>query len=169
MMRLHLDNRQHASDRAHLLLLVTLDNVRWIADVALGSMSMCSPVRVDGAVGDQQLTPDGPRRVSRKSGPHDRWLLLEARRVPTGGEWREVYEFDPDTEFDERLMRCEGVASQNFHRFLLSSSAENAHASSAESDLATRLIVTRCMDASRNRVTLRNLVSVFFLVFWFLC
>jgi N-hydroxyarylamine O-acetyltransferase len=40
MMRLHLKDRAQVSDRAHLMLIVTLDNEKWIVDVALGSLSM---------------------------------------------------------------------------------------------------------------------------------
>jgi hypothetical protein len=84
----------------------------------------------------EQHTSDGPRRVT-VFGDH---LLLQARHAGSADEaYRDVYEFCLDGLFayDEMV-------------------AENAHASSAESDLATRLIVTRVLDDARSRVTLRN-------------
>eukprot|EP00035_Acanthoeca_spectabilis_P028890 m.472453 g.472453 ORF g.472453 m.472453 type:complete len:304 (-) comp32723_c0_seq1:47-958(-) len=150
LMRLHLKDATAVSDRAHLLLRVDLgpDTGVWIVDVALGSLSMTAPVRTDTVmVGVSQRSPDGPRRVSRVGPPGGPVppgrlpLLLEAQRAGAtdADPWRPVYEFDLEGYFDPADM-----------------TRENAQASSFESDLATRLIVSRC-GPSQARITLRNL------------
>jgi len=132
MMRLHLRNDEEESDRSHLFLIVTFGQTKWISDVALGSLSMSCPVRID--VGIEQITLEGPRLVSEASFFP---LRFSARR--SGGKWRAVYDFDPEKTFSADLMEN-----------------ERSFASSVESDLATRLIISRC-DESLNRITLRNL------------
>lgn len=155
MMRLHLASLDEPSDRAHLFLVARLPPTdsaappqHWIVDVALGSLSMSAPVRTDDAVlGVEQLTADGPRRVrrlARASAAKCATLLLEARHAATPtSAWRPVYEFaDTAAPTTTPFARADMLV-------------ENARASSADSDLATRLIVTRC-DAHRARWTLRN-------------
>lgn len=141
LMRVHLRSRQEVSDRSHLLLLVTIEgSSQYIVDVALGSLSMSVPVKLDVDCGEQ-LTKDGPRCVSWFGDDASRaTYLLSARHSLKSESSRDIYEFrltDGEFAMDDMIR-------------------ENRFASSHESDLATRLIVTRVCDASRSRVTLRN-------------
>ena len=63
LMRLHLDARSERSDRSHLMLVAECDNAQWLVDIALGSLSLTSAVALDS--GDEQVTRDGPRRITR--------------------------------------------------------------------------------------------------------
>lgn len=140
MMRLHLASRDDVSDRSHLTLVVGVPPRarRFVVDVALGSLSMTTPVALDVGAGEQR-TRDGARRVSWLAPPTV--YLLETRHNAKSA-WRDVYAFalHPPMAPGDMVV-------------------ENAHASSSESDLATRLVCSRS-DASRNRVTLRNEVGL---------
>ncbi len=73
----------------HLLLLVEIQNHRYIADVGFGSMSLTAPLELDTE--ERQSTPLEPRRIVRRNG-----FYLQQSFV--GGDWADVYEFSP-TEF----------------------------------------------------------------------
>ncbi|QDH68962.1 arylamine N-acetyltransferase family protein [Marilutibacter alkalisoli] len=79
--------------RTHLLVLVTIDGVRYTADVGFGGMVPTGPLRLDtDAV---QSTPHEPYRLVERDG---QYLL----RAQVAGEWRGMYEFDlqPQQEID---------------------------------------------------------------------
>lgn len=71
--------------RTHRLSLVTIDGVRYIADVGFGGMVPTAPLLLDS--GDEQLTPHEPYRIEQ----HDDGYTLRAN---VAGEWRAMYTFD---------------------------------------------------------------------------
>jgi N-hydroxyarylamine O-acetyltransferase len=79
--------------RTHLLVLVTVDGQRHIADVGFGGMVPTAPLRLDTE--DVQATPHEPYRITRHDGLH-------TLRALVAGEWRAMYVFDlqPQAEFD---------------------------------------------------------------------
>ncbi|MEL1263176.1 arylamine N-acetyltransferase [Pseudoxanthomonas putridarboris] len=79
--------------RTHLLVLVVLDGVRYIADVGFGGMVPTAPLRLDTE--DEQSTPHEPYRITHRDG---RYSL----RAFVAGEWRAMYVFDlqPQAEID---------------------------------------------------------------------
>lgn len=74
-----------AMPRTHLLSLVTLDGVGWIADVGFGRMVPTAPLRLD--TDEAQPTPHEPYRVVDRDGQ----FYLSAQ---VAGEWRPLYVFD---------------------------------------------------------------------------
>lgn len=79
--------------RTHLLVLVTIDGVRYIADVGFGGMVPTGPLRLDSDAA--QATPHEQYRLLGRDG---RYLL----RAQVLGEWRGMYAFDlqPQAEID---------------------------------------------------------------------
>jgi N-hydroxyarylamine O-acetyltransferase len=79
--------------RTHLLVLVTLDGVRHIADVGFGGMVPTGPLRLDSDTA--QSTPHEPYRLVERDG---QYLL----RAQVADEWRGMYAFDlqPQEEID---------------------------------------------------------------------
>lgn len=71
--------------RTHTLLLVTIDGVRYTADVGFGGMTPTGPLRLDTE--DEQATPHEPYRLTSKDGNY----TLHAR---IGAAWRHYYMFD---------------------------------------------------------------------------
>ncbi len=71
--------------RTHMLVLVTLDGVRHVADVGFGGMVPTAPLLLDST--DVQPTPHEPYRLDHRDG---RYLL----RAQVAGEWRALYAFD---------------------------------------------------------------------------
>ena len=71
--------------RTHLLVLVTLDGVRHVADVGFGGMVPTAPLLIDST--HAQSTPHEPYRIESLG---DRYLL----RAQVGGQWRALYAFD---------------------------------------------------------------------------
>lgn len=100
--------------RTHRLSLVTIDGVRYIADVGFGGMVPTAPLLLDSE--DEQPTPHEPYCIEKLI---DGYLL----RAKVAGEWRPMYLFDlqrqehidytvgnwyvsthPDSPFAQRLM-----------------------------------------------------------------
>lgn len=79
--------------RTHMLVLVAIDGVRYIADVGFGGMVPTAPLQLDTE--DEQATPHEPYRITRR---HDQYTL----RAYVAGEWRAMYVFDlqPQAEID---------------------------------------------------------------------
>jgi N-hydroxyarylamine O-acetyltransferase len=77
--------------RTHMLVLATIDGVRYIADVGFGGMVPTAPLRLDSE--DEQTTPHESYRLE----PRDGGYLLRAH---VGEEWRAMYEFDLQTQVD---------------------------------------------------------------------
>ena len=79
--------------RTHVLILVTIDGARYIADVGFGGMTPTSPLRLDTS--EDQETPNEPYRLV-KSGES---YALAARIDDT---WRTLYVFDlsPPADID---------------------------------------------------------------------
>lgn len=71
--------------RTHMLVLVTLDGVRYIADVGVGSMVPTGPLLLDSEA--QQATPHEPYRLSLVDGTYTLRALVD-------GSWRAMYLFD---------------------------------------------------------------------------
>nr|WP_298114452.1 arylamine N-acetyltransferase [uncultured Pseudomonas sp.] len=77
--------------RTHMLVLVTLDGVRYIADVGVGSMVPTGPLLLDSEA--QQATPHEPYRLSLADGTYTLRALVD-------GSWRAMYLFDLQTVAD---------------------------------------------------------------------
>lgn len=79
--------------RTHMVVLVIVDGVRYLADVGFGGMVPTAPLRLDSE--DIQATPHEPYRIVRQG---QAYLL----RAQVAGEWRALYRFDlqPQAEID---------------------------------------------------------------------
>lgn len=79
--------------RTHLLLLVTIDGTRHIADVGFGGMVPTAPLRLDTE--DEQPTPHETYRLTHRDGQY-------TLRAQVAGTWRALYVFDlqPQAEID---------------------------------------------------------------------
>jgi N-hydroxyarylamine O-acetyltransferase len=75
--------------RTHMVLRVTIDGTRWLADVGFGSCVLTAPLRFDSA-GPQQ-TPHERFRLSPAGDVHNEQLL----EVEVGGAWQPVYQISP--------------------------------------------------------------------------
>jgi N-hydroxyarylamine O-acetyltransferase len=71
--------------RTHMLVLVTLDGVRYIADVGFGGMVPTGPLLLDSEA--QQATPHEPYRLSLVDGTY-------TLRALVADSWRAMYVFD---------------------------------------------------------------------------
>ncbi len=71
--------------RTHRLTLLTLDGVRYIADVGFGGMVPTAPLLLDTE--EEQSTPHEPFRITRQG---DSYTL----RVKVAGEWQALYVLD---------------------------------------------------------------------------
>ena len=71
--------------RTHMLVLVALDGVRYIADVGFGGMVPTGPLLLDSEA--QQVTPLEPYRLTLRDGSY-------TLRALVGEEWRAMYVFD---------------------------------------------------------------------------
>lgn len=71
--------------RTHMLVLVTLDAVRYIADVGFGGMVPTGPLLLDSEA--QQATPHEPYRLTLVDGTY-------TLRALVSGSWRAMYLFD---------------------------------------------------------------------------
>jgi N-hydroxyarylamine O-acetyltransferase len=71
--------------RSHMVLLVTLDDGRYIVDVGFGGSTPTGPLRVEAGI--EQATPHEPFRLM----PVDGGFLLEAKLE---GTWKGLYVFD---------------------------------------------------------------------------
>lgn len=82
--------------RTHLLVLVSLDEGRFISDVGFGGMVPTAPLALDTE--EAQRTPHGPYRVMLDNG---RYTL----RAEVAGDWRAMYVFDlqPQADIDFEL------------------------------------------------------------------
>ncbi|MCF7222237.1 arylamine N-acetyltransferase family protein [Marilutibacter chinensis] len=87
------DSEDALTARTHLLVLVTIDGVRHVADVGFGGMVPTAPLRLD--TGAAQATPHEPYRLVERAGRY----VLSAQIVD---EWRPLYVFDlqPQEEID---------------------------------------------------------------------
>jgi len=73
-----------ACPRTHVLNLVTIEGVRWLADVGVGGLSASSVIRLD--VTEEQSTPHEPRRVVLEGSVY----LIQAKQ---GKDWKPVCDF----------------------------------------------------------------------------
>lgn len=73
--------------RTHMVIVATLDGVRWLCDLGFGSYGIRAPVRLD--LLDTALAQDDD--VFMLSMPNEREYLLRAR---VGGEWQNQFGFD---------------------------------------------------------------------------
>lgn len=73
--------------RTHMLLMVTLPEGRWFADVGFGSDGLLEPVLFEPATESAQ-----PLRTYRVM-PEGGWCVMQSRR---GGEWMDLYTFTLD-------------------------------------------------------------------------
>lgn len=71
--------------RSHMLILVTIDGERYIADVGFGGLTLTAPLRLQPDV--EQPTMHEPHRLIASGGG----FILEAR---IAGEWQALYIFD---------------------------------------------------------------------------
>ena len=71
--------------RTHMIVLVTLDGVRYIIDVGFGGMVPTGPLLLDSEA--QQTTPHEPYRLTQVHGSY-------TLRALVGEEWRAMYVFD---------------------------------------------------------------------------
>jgi N-hydroxyarylamine O-acetyltransferase len=76
--------RDYTPARTHLFLRVEIDDVPWVADVGVGSMSLTGSFRLDAD--GEQPTPHEPRRIVREGS-----LYFHQARL--GDEWHDVLEF----------------------------------------------------------------------------
>jgi N-hydroxyarylamine O-acetyltransferase len=76
--------------RSHMLLLVELDGVRYIADVGFGGTTLTAPLRVEPHT--VQATPHEPHRLL----PLENGFILEAA---LRGEWKPLYRFTLEPQF----------------------------------------------------------------------
>lgn len=76
--------------RTHMLLLIELDGVRYIADVGFGGMTLTAPLRFE--LDTEQATPHEPYRLTRFE---DDFVLESKIR----GEWRALYRFDLQPQY----------------------------------------------------------------------
>lgn len=76
--------------RTHMLLLVNVDDVRYLVDVGFG-MAPTGPLRLDSA--EQQATPHESYMLTKKSGSYMLSML-------SGESWRPLYQFDLATMAD---------------------------------------------------------------------
>lgn len=71
--------------RSHMLMLVRLGDIDYIADVGFGGLTLTAPLRL--APGVEQQTPLEPHRISAANAG----FILEAK---VGGAWQALYTFD---------------------------------------------------------------------------
>jgi N-hydroxyarylamine O-acetyltransferase len=76
--------------RGHMLLLIDLDNGRYVADVGFGGLTLTAPLRLESAI--EQQTPHEPFRLM-KSG--DGFVM----QASVAGTWRSLYRFDLQEQF----------------------------------------------------------------------
>ena len=76
----------------HMVLRVTIDGERWLADVGFGSCAPGAPLRLE-AVGAVQSTRHEPFRVTHRG----TWTLLEAQLAEA---WQPVYLLSPEPALD---------------------------------------------------------------------
>ena len=79
-----------AYPRTHLLLLVVLDDTRFIADVGFGGNVLTAPLALDTA--DEQNTPHGTFRLEKRPAS----VILQAK---IRGDWCDLYQFDFAEQF----------------------------------------------------------------------
>lgn len=89
--------------RTHMLLLVTLDEGHFIADVGFGGQTLTAPLRLE--LDTAQATPHEPFRLiayrDSRLGDHEEYVL----QTSIQGEWRALYRFDltPQYPIDQEL------------------------------------------------------------------
>ncbi|HKQ28843.1 MAG TPA: arylamine N-acetyltransferase [Burkholderiales bacterium] len=76
--------------RGHMLLLVTLPEGRYIADVGFGGLTLTAAVRLEPGV--EQRTPHEPARIVEAGGLHN-------VQVKLGTEWKTLYTFELGENF----------------------------------------------------------------------
>ena len=76
--------REYTPPRTHLFLRVEIDDVPWVADCGVGSMSLTGAFRFD--LEGEQRTPHEPRRIIRENG-------VFFHQVRLGDAWHDVLEF----------------------------------------------------------------------------
>lgn len=97
--------------RTHMLLLVTLDGVRYIADVGFGGLTLTAPLALDSAA--VQQTPHEAFKLTH-DGTH---YLLHAA---VEGEWQALYRFDLEEQTPaDYAMANYYIATHSQSRFVL--------------------------------------------------
>ena len=74
-----------ATARSHMLMLVTLDGRRYVADVGFGGLTLTAPLEL--AMDREQATPHEPHRFVAEE---DRYVL----QAKIAGDWQSLYAFD---------------------------------------------------------------------------
>lgn len=111
--------------RNHMLLLVDVDGVRWIADVGFGGVTLSAPLRLEAGI--VQPTPHERFRLDRLEDGD--WLL----QVQLGERWQHVYRFDLTAQLDAD--------------YLVSNFYVNAHPASL---FVNNLLVARVTEGERH-------------------
>lgn len=88
--RVVLSNPPHMPPRTHRVLLVTLDNEQWIADVGFGGQTLTAPVRLQADI--EQETPHGLYRL-QQTGPD--WILQFRHH----DRWQSIYQFEMGPQY----------------------------------------------------------------------
>ena len=76
--------------RSHMLLLIDLDDRRYLADVGFGGLTLTGPLRLEVDV--EQATPHEPFRVTQSGD----WYVMQAK---VANAWRSLYRFDLVEQF----------------------------------------------------------------------
>lgn len=79
------------SPRSHMLLRVDLGGQTWLADVGFGGLTQTAPLLLSEEA--EQQTPHEPFRIARDA----RYFRIQAN---TGGDWRTLYRFDLQEQFE---------------------------------------------------------------------
>ncbi len=77
--------KEEISARGHMLLLIEIEDKKYIADVGFGGLTLTTPLRLE--TGITQETPHEPYRLIRKE---EDFLMQTLMR----GQWKDVYQFN---------------------------------------------------------------------------
>lgn len=79
------------TSRGHMLLLIDLDDQKYIADVGFGGLTLTAPLRLE--LNREQQTPHEPFRLLEKD---EQEYIMQAR---VKKEWRSIYSFDLQEQY----------------------------------------------------------------------
>ena len=134
--------------RSHMLMLVTIDAVRYIADVGFGGLTLSAPLKLEAHV--EQATPHEPHRLV----PAGEAFVLEAK---VAGEWQALYVFD----LHEQLQADYEVANWYLANFPQSQFVTGILAARADTDVRHVLRNTRyAVHHGNGHTERRHLASV---------